>query len=128
MTTRRAPELYSFGKYYAAASARVLCSTHTQQGPRIRSRETAAPWVIKSLAPNIFFRVCVCVYVRRPKHPTQPPAEGITTAAIAFQPKACRPLTPALGLVSEKPRPDRRRPGPRYEREREKKNPTQLGG
>lgn len=61
MTTRRAPELYSFGKYYAAASARVLCSTHTQQGPRIRSRETAAPWVIKSLAPNIFFRVCVCV-------------------------------------------------------------------
>lgn len=61
MTTRRAPELYSFGEYYAAASARVLCSTHTQQGPRIRSRETAAPWVIKSLAPNIFFRVCVCM-------------------------------------------------------------------
>lgn len=57
----------------------------------------------QSLAPNIFFRACVRVYVRAPSTQRKPPAEGITTAAIAFQPKACRPLTPALGLVSEEP-------------------------
>lgn len=44
-------------------------STHTQQGPRIRSRETAAPWVINLSAPNIFFRVCVCVCVCAPQAP-----------------------------------------------------------
>lgn len=107
MTTRRAPELSSFGNYHAASAP--------AGGPH-RIRSCDRPPNLSNLSPSLlprlisprpapkpkfpFFRECkLCCS----KYPTQP-AEGITTAATAFQPKACRPIPPALGLVSTQQR------------------------
>lgn len=101
MTTRRAPELYSFGNYYAAS-----CCTHSR-GP---GSDFATAWQFLSRPQT---NTSLFPREHHPGH--KPPAEGITTAAIAFQHKSLSASPPCAGpsLPPTSPRPQGQPPGPK---------------